>query len=62
MCGSSPIEALTEASETLLTRLSGLRILAAVEGGDEILIQALRELIQNLQELNQLSKSNWKVT
>jgi hypothetical protein len=63
---SSPIEALIELSETLLSPLSGLRILAAeaarLRFGIEILIQALSKLIQNLQKLNQLVKSNRKVT
>jgi hypothetical protein len=65
-CRSSPIEALIELSETLLSPLYGLRILAAeaarLRFGIEILIQALSKLIQNLQKLNQLVKSNRKVT
>ena len=65
-CRSSPIEALIELSETLLSPLSGLRILAAeaarLRFGIEILIRALSKLIQNLQKLNQLVKSNRKVT
>jgi hypothetical protein len=63
---SRPIEALIELSETLLSPLYGLRILAAeaarLRFGIEILIQALSKLIQNLQKLNQLQKSNQKVT
>jgi len=57
---------LIELPETLLSLLSGLRILAAeaarLRFGIEILIQALSKLIQNLQKLNQLVKSNRKVT
>jgi len=57
---------LIELSETLLSPLYGLRILAAeaarLRFGIEILIQALSKLIQNLQKLNQLVKSNRKVT
>jgi tRNA/rRNA methyltransferase len=56
---------LIELSKTLLSLLSGLRILAAEAArlrlGIEILIQALSKLIQNLQKLNQLVKSNRKV-
>ena len=61
----SPIEALIELPETLLSLLSSLRILAATVAtpwlGIEILNQALSKRIQNLQKLNHLAKSKRKV-